>query len=602
MSEIKIQEKFKHLSAFLIGSPKQFIVISGNTYCVRENCEECPYSGNGCEFKTEKVSAVMIPPARRAIGLEETPFLVLQLLPGKEFRKLREGEENLNVVPESLWNNPRDIYSLDERNLHFVLSDRNKPFRVLKGQFRFYGTHSEFANSEYATYFKVFNEYSPEHHIMAFDYSAIEPRGYAIASREPAWEKIYEGVPKVVIRQIEPLQTLTGKEPHIYVYKNKTFCFLVGELDKVTFEKQCKNCQIPCKIIKEYSKNVPGDFHSLNAKAFFSSEPDWPNLQEGEQYSQKQLDTLAKYRNVSKVCGLAAGYGGSAYTLAKNMNCTPEIAQIRLDNFFAALTQVKKTMLFTERQVLTTGRIQNFFGRVCDVSRWAFSKAPTEKERRQDKGYAVRIGYNYPIQSSMTELLKIAMIRIDEHIYNNKWNPLYGDSLIQNINEHKYTDILCTTLFSIHDELDFLLRSNSFDSLIPDIYKVLQVSDIIKSLGVDFLLEMDVEYDLTRSFTATTKYPAAKIHLFNSVIPSVEKEANCVPNMLLVDFEKLNSEICKKVLNFCADFGNIYVENSFFVGVKRGSDFFVLPQKISESGLKEILKITGGGQKACYKG
>jgi len=72
--------------------------------------------------------------------------------------------------------------------------------------------------------------------------------------------------------------------------------------------------------------------------------------------------------------------------------------------------------------------------------------------------------------------------------------------------------------------------------------------------------------------------------------------------MLLVDFEKLNSEICKKVLNFCADFGNIYVENSFFVGVKRGSDFFVLPQKISESGLKEILKITGGGQKACYKG
>lgn len=601
MTEIKIQDKFKHLSAFLIGNPRQFLVVSGNTYCVRESCEECPYTGNGCEFKTEKISAVMIPPARRAIGLEEKPFLVLQLLPGKEFRKLQEGEINENVVPESLWNNPRDVYSLDERNLHFVLSDRTKKFRVLKGQFRFYGDSSEFANSEYAKYFKVYNKYQPEHHLMAFDYSAIEPRGYAIASREPLWEKIYEGVPKTVIKLIEPSHPFTGKESHIYVYKNKTFCFLLGELDKVSFEKQCKNCKTPCKVIKEYKKNIPGDFHSLNAKAFFSSEPDWPNIKEGEQPTPAQSDILSKYRNISKICGLAAGYGGSAWTLAHNMNCSPEEAQKRLDNFFSALTQVRKTMLLSEQRTLTTGKVQNFFGRICDVSRWAFSKAQTEKERRQDKGYAVRIGYNYPIQSSMTELLKIAMIRIDETIFNNKWNPLYGCKLLQNIQPYSYTDILCTTLLSIHDELDFLLRTDSFDSLIPEIYKVLQVTDIIKSLGVDFLLEMDVEYDLTRSFTATTKYPSAKIHLFNSVLPSIEKEINCVPNMLLVDFEKINKENLKKVLNFFEVFDNIEVENSFFVGIQNKGEVYVMPRKITESGLKEILSITGG-RKACYQG
>jgi len=233
--EMNIKEKFKHLTAFLVGTPKQFLIVAGKTYCVREGCEECPYFNNGCESEKEVVPSAMIPPARRAIGLEETPFLILQLLPGKEFRKLKEGEENPDVVPLALWSSSRDYHSLDERNLHFILSDRTKKFRVLKGQFRFYGSSSEFENSEYAQYFKVYNEYKPQHHLVAFDFSAVEPRGSAIAAREPRWISIYEGVPKVIIKQIEPLQPLSGEEPHIYKYEDKTFCILLGDLDKATF-------------------------------------------------------------------------------------------------------------------------------------------------------------------------------------------------------------------------------------------------------------------------------------------------------------------------------------------------------------------------------
>lgn len=293
MTDIKIQDKFKHLSAFLIGNPRQFLVVSGNTYCVRESCEECPYTGNGCEFQTEKISAVMIPPARRAIGLEEKPFLVLQLLPGKEFRKLQEGEINENVVPESLWNNPRDVYSLDERNLHFVLSDKTKQFRVLKGQFRFYGDSSEFENSEYAKYFRVYNRYQPEHHIMAFDYSAIEPKGSALSTRQKEWLDIFIGNPKVVVKKVSLQEQHPLQDAKIYYHNADTFCILLGELDKVTFEAQCLKCKYSCKVLKEFTKNVPGDWHSLNTAAFMPEEYN-SCFQEKETYVEVIREVIIK--------------------------------------------------------------------------------------------------------------------------------------------------------------------------------------------------------------------------------------------------------------------------------------------------------------------
>lgn len=580
MNGIPIKDKFKHLSSFLVGTPAQFLLISGEYYCVREGCEECPYFNKGCESQEEDVSAAMIPPARRAVGLEERSFLILQLLPGKEFRFPEKGEENPNLVPVSLWNTPRDPYSLDERNLHFVLSDLKHPFRVMKGQFRFYGTKEEFEKSEYSRYFSVFNEYVPQHHIVAFDFSAIEPRGSAIASKEPKWLAIYEGVPKVIIQQIQTSNPLTGKEKHILIHEGKTYCFLLGDLDGSSFNTQCKNCKLDCKVIKQFKKNIPGDFHGLNAKAFFSNEPDWPFLKEGEQPSSEQKEILKKYRDISKVCGLAAVYGAKAWTLAKNMGCSEQEAQKRLDNFFSTLTHAKKHMLFSEQNILKTGKSRNFFGRIWDVSKWVHSQAPTDKERRQDLGYAIRIGYNHPIQSSMAEVLKISMIRVDEHIQKNKWSPLYGPVVPRNYTPYSYKDFVCSMLLSIHDEEDFLVRTQDFDAVLPSVYQVLQVRDVIKSLGVDFSLEMDVEYDLTRSFTSTTKYSAAKIHLINTILPSSDSTIN--PNMIVLRIEDLNTTLLEQISKSVKDNGNI------LLGIKTDKEIYIYPKKVTEEFVESL--------------
>ena len=47
--------------------------------------------------------------------------------------------------------------------------------------------------------------------------------------------------------------------------------------------------------------------------------------------------------------------------------------------------------------------------------------------------------------------------------------------------------------------------------------------------------------------------------------------------------------------------GNIDKEDSFYVGIQNKGEVYVMPRKITESGLKEILNVTGG-RKACYQG
>ena len=193
MEEIELLEGFEDLSVFLIGNPKQFIVFQGSIYCIRKECGECPHS-ESCKFEEEKIQIQAIEVPRLGIAFEKRPFLVLLL---------KEGLNFCVDVPKELWDSGYSNFALDERNAHYVLADQKSKFRVLKGQYRFYGSEVEFGASEYTKYFDIFNQYTPIHYMMAMDLSAIEPRVSTIASREPEWIKVFQGISKVVAKEID---------------------------------------------------------------------------------------------------------------------------------------------------------------------------------------------------------------------------------------------------------------------------------------------------------------------------------------------------------------------------------------------------------------
>ena len=120
-------------------------------------------------------------------------------------------------------NHQHDHKSLDERNLHFLLSDRKKPLRVLKGQYRFYGTKEQFEANELSKYFTIYDDYVPSHHIVAIDYSAQEPRVNAIVTREPSWLRSFEGSPKAITREIRYSESLpkTNQFAELDGHKNR---------------------------------------------------------------------------------------------------------------------------------------------------------------------------------------------------------------------------------------------------------------------------------------------------------------------------------------------------------------------------------------------
>lgn len=186
-------EIFKELEYFLIGNPKQFITYQGELFCLRKNCEGCPHVGF-CEFEEGELQTGYLEHPRRGIAFETKSFLILRLKEGLDFTK---------DVPKELWDSEYSNYSLDERNTHYILADQKSKFRVLKGHFRYYGTLEEFYNSEYSKYFVIFNQYDATHYLVAKDLSSIEPRVSTIVSREPEWIKVFQGIPKVVAKEIE---------------------------------------------------------------------------------------------------------------------------------------------------------------------------------------------------------------------------------------------------------------------------------------------------------------------------------------------------------------------------------------------------------------
>ena len=268
----EIEESFRNLEPFLIGTPRQFYVDQNAVYCVRTHidkeqhpCTGCPYKDNGCELAADKIKIQVdpVPHSRRGIGIEERAFVILAFKP----------EHSFDTLPRDLWDQPYADKALDEANLHWALTDPDSAkFHTLKGQLRYYGTPDEFAASPYAEYFDVLDYFDPVHRIASLDFSAIEPRVSTIVSREPEWMKVFQGAPKVISRQVSI--PADADAPSIYREGTNAYCFLMGEMDKETFEAQCAKCKLKdhCTPIQDHYKNVATDWHGINAAGLYGTE------------------------------------------------------------------------------------------------------------------------------------------------------------------------------------------------------------------------------------------------------------------------------------------------------------------------------------------
>lgn len=629
-SEVKIKGKFEDFKPFLIGNPRQFIWNLGKVICVRDKqtpeesspCDSCPHNGKCRHGKTKLYNSPM-PHARRMTGMEETSFYIL---------KFNEGQ-SYNTLPESLWNQKYDRQCLNDLNNHFLLNDTSKPYRVIKGQIRWYGGMDEFSNSEYSKYLHIVNHYEPLHYTIANDVKSQEPLFSTIVTHCKPWVQTFEGFPKPVARLVKGI---TPPENDVMWQFIKAapkdqpndgttayWCCLTGELDKNDFNIQCAKClqMEKCQLIRSYRHNVPGDWHKQNAFAFMPEEyakyhtqapkavfqiRELKKVSEGSaygfihhvgekdycfseectvgcpmksvcsikgKYDYKSYDESSviysaedgssevriglehfpekievcsdpkkfknEVRSIAKVLGLAVTYGAGSFTIAKNINDSEERAQELLDNFFARLPEVSIHISSTKQRVAKTHQALNIFGRIGDLRKLStWNPALPKRENMINRGQAERNALNFPIQSSAAEAMKLALSRVSEFVFSHRLTPLWGNSIPQKQNFY-YSDIIYHPCGMIHDEIDFLVHKKHMDEVVPQIYEVIELKDVFKALGFRFNFEMDLEFDLTYSFTSTSRYPTSRAYVLNTQYKDSE---NVEPNAIFVDMARLTRD------------------------------------------------------------
>jgi len=144
--------------------------------------------------------------------------------------------------------------------------------------------------------------------------------------------------------------------------------------------------------------------------------------------AMKATKEFSDKRSMAKIMNFSISYGVTDWGLSQNLNIPKKEAQALIDAYFISFPGIKQFMNDEIEKVKENGYSENLFGR----KRMIFGL--TQKNRFQ-REQAERLAINTPIQSTAADIIKVAMINI------------------QNLLEEK--KLKTKMLLQIHDELIF---------------------------------------------------------------------------------------------------------------------------------------------------
>jgi DNA polymerase-1 len=138
------------------------------------------------------------------------------------------------------------------------------------------------------------------------------------------------------------------------------------------------------------------DIHTLTASQVFGVPP---------------LMVTSEHRRSAKVVNFGIVYGLSPFGLSQQLGIEPSEARKFIDAYFEKYSGVRAFIDTTLAEARRDGRVKTLFGRIRPIPD-INSKNPNQR------GFAERTAVNTPLQGTAADLIKLAMIRIDEEIRN----------------------------------------------------------------------------------------------------------------------------------------------------------------------------------------
>ena len=149
-------------------------------------------------------------------------------------------------------------------------------------------------------------------------------------------------------------------------------------------------------LVSAFSKGL--DVHSATAAEVFGGDPDTVDPEQ---------------RRRAKAINFGLIYGMSAFGLARQLQIPQKEAKAYIEIYFDRYPGVKQYMDDTRELAREQGYVETLFGRRLNLPEIHSKSAP----RRQ---YAERTAINAPMQGTAADLIKIAMIELDQWLQQNK--------------------------------------------------------------------------------------------------------------------------------------------------------------------------------------
>ncbi len=162
-------------------------------------------------------------------------------------------------------------------------------------------------------------------------------------------------------------------------------------------------------------------------------------------YNAKPEAVTREMRNVAKTINFSIVYGVSAFGLSQSLGISPSEAQTFIDAYFERYSKIKQFMESQKEEARRNGFLKTLFGR-----RSYFPDINSSNANRRQ--FAERTAINAPIQGSAADIIKVAMIRIQNELEEKKLKSL----MIMQVHDELVFDVLN----SEHKQVESLVRSN----------------------------------------------------------------------------------------------------------------------------------------------
>ena len=185
-------------------------------------------------------------------------------------------------------------------------------------------------------------------------------------------------------------------------------------------------------------------------------------------YTEARLKKISEdMRRKAKAINFGIIYGISQYGLAKQINVSNVEAEEFLNSYFLKFPEIKEYMSETIKFCRKSGFVNNIFGRKTHIT-------GINDKNFNVRNFQERAAINAPIQGSASEIMRMAMIRLDDEINDKKNNNL-------------------KMLLQIHDELIFEVEEKNLINSSKIIKKIMtSVKDSnLHSFSIPLLVDIN---------------------------------------------------------------------------------------------------------------